>query len=92
MKILLALFKKPFPEKECSIQDEREEYIFNGKKQYWVLLKDNRFKNEYIIKKLYPYICIWEGKTLYGWTDGQNIFDNKEKSINNDHLQVIGIH
>jgi len=90
MKRLLELFPYQFPVKDCTVKDSREEGIYNGNKSYWVLLKDKRF-NEYMIKQLKPYICIFEGETLYGWTDGNNVFDNKENSIHNDNLQVIGI-
>jgi len=92
MKELISLFIDGFPESDCTIQDDREPEIFNGNTAYWVLMKDKRFENEFTVMKLSPYVYRGDDELLYGWTDGQNVYDNAENPIHCDDRQVIGIH
>ena len=82
--------KNNFPEKECVIPDEKDVWIAD--KYYWCLLQHKVYKEDYMIKKLKPYINKFEGKTYYGWIDKyRNTWDNKYKFIHNDDYQIIGI-
>lgn len=86
------LFTNKFPEEECTIQDKREDDIFNSSNWYWCLLQDIDFDDEFTIKKLMPYTCkTKDDGILYGWTDGLNVYDNIERPIHTDTLRVVGI-
>lgn len=82
--------KNNFPKKECIIPDEKDVWVSN--KYYWCLIEYKKDNEDYMIKKLKPYINKFEGKIYYGWVDKDgNTWDNKYKFIHNDDYQVVGI-
>ena len=85
------LFTNKFPRAECTIPDPREKGILLSPHKYFVLLENSKWEDQWEIRILQPYICRWKRKILYGWTDGQNIFDSRERSIHLDDNAVVGI-
>lgn len=94
MKNIINLFvkstKDKFPVSECTIKTN-EEGILESDKYYLCLLIDRRFKSEFVIKTLRPYI--WEGEDDkgYAWLDKDgNFYDNFDMPIHMDNEVVVG--
>lgn len=72
-------------------KDNREENIYHSNKEFWVILKEMRINDEYMVKYLSPYLAYdkEEDSNLYGWTDGNNTWDNYYNSVHDDDTMVI---
>ena len=82
----------PFPAEDCTRPNEREPEVRDSDVAYLCVLVDSRFKHEARLKVLYPYTCPdTDDKELilYGWTDGSNVYDHKERSIHEDRERVV---
>lgn len=91
-KLFKQSTKENFPESECTMQDERDSEVYNSDKKYLCLIIDDRFKHDYRITLMTPYICKHDGKVEYGWVDClfQQPHTNIENSVRLEHEIVVG--
>lgn len=73
-KDILKQFIEPtienFPIKTCTIQNTREPTVFDSDTPFLCLVIDRRFKNDWRLVVLYPYICKESDTvTTFGWVD-----------------------
>jgi hypothetical protein len=91
---LLTTFERTaFPESECTVQNAREPEVYDAPAKFCCALYDERVKNALELKILSPYVCRTtddddQPVTLYGWTDGYNVYDHSERSVHGDYLVV----
>jgi hypothetical protein len=75
--------KENFPVEECTIQNKREENVYNSTTPYLCLVIDKDFKHDWYLTVLYPYICKESETTVtFGWLpeDRMNVYCNIENS------------
>lgn len=80
-----------FPAGLCTIPNEREPEVMDSRAKFLCVLVDARFPSECRLRVLTPYTCPSiedPGKLLYGWTDSQNVYDHRERSIHDDSETV----
>lgn len=71
-----------FPIKTCTIQNTREPTVFDSDTPFLCLVIDQRFKNDWRLVVLYPYICKESDTvTTFGWVSKNGeIFGNINNS------------
>lgn len=91
-KIFIPSTKENFPELECTIQNEREPEVYDSDKKYLCLIIDARFKHDYRVTLMNPYICKYDGKIEYGWVDCsfKQPHTNIENSVRLENEVVVG--
>jgi len=82
---------KVFPESLCTLTNAREPEVKDCPQRFLCVLVDERFPEECHLQTLHPYTCpdIEDGSILYGWTDGNNVYDHFERDIHQDHQRVV---
>lgn len=81
-----------FPKDVCTIQNAREPDVYDSKEKYLCLIIDTRFKHDYRVTAMCPYICKTDGKTEFGWVDClfQCPHTNLENSVRLENEVVVG--
>ena len=74
---------------EYLVQDARELDVQRHGKKYWCVLEDSRFADLFGLRLLEPYRWSDGSQVMFGWTDGQNVFDDVNTPIHADDLCVI---
>ena len=67
-----------------TIPDKREPYCWYHGKKYWCFFDDSRWDDSHDLRLLEPYKWDDGEQVMYGWTDGQNIFDESSSPIHDD--------
>lgn len=82
--------KEVFPVLEC-VNKTEEEGVYESQNYYLCLLIDRRFKGEFYVKILRPYIWKSENECSYAWLDRSgNFYDNYDNPIHMDDEVVVG--
>ena len=66
------------------VQCKREPCCWYHGKKYWCFFEDSRWDDSHDLRLLEPYKWDDGEQVMYGWTDGQNIFDESYSPIHND--------
>jgi hypothetical protein len=82
-----------FPVDLCTIQNTREPEVFDSdpRVSYLCVLMDKRWPDRLELLTLRPYTAKdpETKEILYGWTDGDAVFDHYERSIHRDDRRVV---
>lgn len=82
-----------FPEHLCTLQNPRETGVRDSDRAFLCILHDPRGSGECRLKVLMPYTAEPldedESDLLYGWTDGPNVYDHKEREVHGDVERVV---